>query len=172
MESASIELRVAGKSDFVLSFYLLFLAVILAAVLSPQPFYLTLLAALVFCAVRLVYTLYFNNINAVKLTSVIFSDGRVKLISSRKDTIEGFLDSQQWCTHWLAVLRVVSGGTIHRLVILSTQQQKADDFRRLNMWLRQNICDDALKVKVSLNDPRSGFVKRFPDVLGSSNGDN
>ena len=150
MEPGQIELRVANKSDFVIPFYLLFLTVILAAVLSPQPLYLTLLAVLVFGAVRAVYTLDFHNINTIELTSVIFSDGRVKLISSRRDTIEGFLGSQQWCTHWLAVLQVVSGGTIHRLVIVSVQQQKADNFRRLNMWLRQKICDDALKKQVSL----------------------
>jgi len=150
MESGSIELKVASKSDFVIPTYLLFLAAILAAVLSPQPFYLTLLAVLVFGAVRSVYTLDFHNMNTVELTSVIFSDGRVKLISNGKDAFEGFLDSQQWCTHSLAVLRIVSGGSIHRLVILSVQQQKADDFRRLNMWLRQKVCDDALKQQVSL----------------------
>ena len=150
-KSGPIALKVVGEGGFVMLFYPLFLVVMLSAILSPQPLVLTLLALLVFGTMRLAYTLGFYNVIAVKLTSVIFSDGRVKLISSGNDTIEGFLDSQQWCTHWFAVLRVVSGGTIHRLVILSAQQQKADDFRRLNMWLRQNICDDIPKEQVSLN---------------------
>ena len=146
-----IKFRVANKRDFVFSFFVLFLLVMLSAGLSPQPFFVTLLTVLFFGAVWLIYRLDTHNINTLNLTSVIFPDGRVKLISSRNDIIEGFLDSQQWCTHWLAVLRVVNGGSIHRFVILSAHQQQADDFRRLNMWLRQNVCNVMIKKQVSLN---------------------
>ena len=146
-----IKLRVANKRDFVFPFCVLFLLVVLSAGLSPLPFIVTLLALLVFGTLWLIYTLDLHNVNTLNLTSVIFPDGHVQLISNRDDTIEVFLDSQQWCTHWLAVLRVVNGGSIHRLVILSIHQQQADDFRRLNMWLRQNICNGMIKRQVSLS---------------------
>ncbi|HEY5774848.1 MAG TPA: hypothetical protein VIS57_02080, partial [Xanthomonadales bacterium] len=55
---------------------------------------------------------------------------------------EGVLDGQQWCTRQFAVLRITTGGTTRKLIILSARQREAGDFRRLSMWLRQGLCDN------------------------------
>jgi hypothetical protein len=131
-----IRLTVASRRDFVIPVGLLMLLAVLAALLSSQP---ALLTVLVFATGWSIFTLGFSKVNESKLILIIFADGRVGLESSDKDTIEGFLDGQQWCTHQVAVLRVADGDSLRRLVIRSARQQNADDFRRLNMWLRQDF---------------------------------
>lgn len=131
-----IRLTVANRRDFVIPIGLLMLLALLSALLSSQP---ALLAVLIFTIGWGIFTLSFSKVNEAKLTLVIFADGRVGLESTHKDIIEGFLDGQQWCAHRVAVLCVADGGSLRRLVILSAQQQNADDFRRLNMWLRQDF---------------------------------
>ena len=81
---------------------------------------------------------------------VVFPDGRVKLKFAAKDqqTMDGFMDGRQWCTQKLAVLRVVTDTKMHNLVIFDAQQSGGDDFRRINMWLRQNFYDDTDARKV------------------------
>jgi hypothetical protein len=131
-----IRLTVANRRDFVIPVGLLMSLALLAALLSSQP---ALLMVLIFVTGWSIFTFGFSNVNETKLILFIFADGRVGLESAHKDTIEGFLDGQQWCTHQVAVLRVADGDLLRRLVILSAQQQNADDFRRLNMWLRQDF---------------------------------
>ena len=80
--------------------------------------------------------------NNMELTSVIFADGRVRLESDQEDTIEGFLDGQQWSSRWLAVLQFSDGETTRKLVVKSARQHGADDFRRLSMWLRHCSWND------------------------------
>jgi hypothetical protein len=84
-------------------------------------------------------TLRFYNISDDELSVNIFPDGRVHLLSGGAVKEEGVLDQQQWCTHHAAVLRVLVQDEIRKLVVLSRQQEKTDDFRRLNMWLRQEF---------------------------------
>ena len=127
---------------------MLYLLVILAALLSPFPVLLTVVASLLFGAERTVHPLIFAKTNNVKLISVIFPDGRVRLEFDREETIEVFLDGQQWCTRWLAVLRVTNGDTIRKLVILAAQQQGTDDYRRLKMWLRSDLCSKTMARQV------------------------
>jgi hypothetical protein len=74
-----------------------------------------------------------------QLTLIIFADGAVRIESGTEGRIAGYLDSNHWCTRFLAVVRVVSGGKTHHLLALSARQDKPDDFRRLNLWLRQKI---------------------------------
>ncbi len=131
-----IRLTVASRRDFVIPVGLLMLLALLAALLSSQP---ALLVVLIFVIGWGIFTLSFSKVSEAKLTLVIFADGWVGLESAHKDTIEGFLDGQQWCTHRVAVLRIDDGDSLRRLVILSARQQNADDFRRLNMWLRQEL---------------------------------
>ncbi|MFC1776329.1 hypothetical protein ACFL3I_03180 [Pseudomonadota bacterium] len=142
-------LIVANRRDFVLWVGLLMLLAVLSALLSSQPVLLIVLTILIFVTGWGISTLDFSKVTAAKLTLVIFADGRVSLESTNGDTIEGFLDAQQWCTHRVAVLRVAIEGTTRRLVIVSAQQQNADDFRRLNMWLRQDFCSDTRDKQVS-----------------------
>ncbi|MGA9574369.1 MAG: hypothetical protein WBS20_10540 [Lysobacterales bacterium] len=77
-----------------------------------------------------------------KLTLVIFADGRVQLESPRERLNAGCLDGQQWCTHQFAVLRITNEKSVRRLLILSARQQETGHFRRLQMWLRQGLCDN------------------------------
>jgi hypothetical protein len=137
-----IRLNVSDTKDFIPVYCLLNCLLIGAALFSPHPVLLTSLVVLLSGAAWLVITLIFSKPNSVKLISVIFADGRLRLESNWGETFEGFLDGQQWCNHRLAVLRTSNGKTTRRLIICSWQQQGADDFRRLNMWLRQGLCDD------------------------------
>ena len=137
-----IRLKVSARKDFILVYCLLNGLLIGAALLSPYPLLLTGVVILLSGAAWLVFTLNFSKTNNVELISVIFADGQVRLESNREETFESFLDGQQWCTHRLAVLRISNGETTRRLIICSSQQKGADDFRRLNMWLRQGLCDN------------------------------
>ena len=137
-----IKLKVSDKRDFISVFLLLNCLLIGAALFSPYPVLLTWLVMVLSGAGWLAYTLKFSKINNVELILVIFADGRVRLESNRGESFEGFLDGQQWCNHSLAVLRIFNGETTRSLVICSAKQQGADNFRRLNMWLRQGLCDN------------------------------
>jgi hypothetical protein len=137
-----IKLTVANRRDFVIPVGLLMLLAVLAVLLSSQP---ALLTVLIFATGWSIFTLGFSKVNESNLILIIFADGRVGLEFSDKDTIEGFLDGQQWCTHQVAVLRVADGDSLRRLVIRSARQQNADDFRRLNMWLRQNFFNQKVR---------------------------
>lgn len=118
---------------------LLSVLLVIAALISPYPVVLSLV---VIASVGVGWTatiLKFSKSTKVKLTLVIFPDGRVRLESDQSDTIEGFLDGQQWSTSWISVLRVVDGGRVRKLLIRSSCQRPKDNFRRLNMWLRQGL---------------------------------
>jgi len=132
-----IRLKVTSREDFVIPIGLLALLAVLSAWLSPQPVLLIGLTVLIFATVWGTFTLDFSKVSKANLISVIFADGQVSLESTNKDKIEGIMGGQQWCTSHVAVLRVTNGDSTRRLVILSAQQENADDFRRLNMWLRQ-----------------------------------
>ena len=143
LRNRPVILRVSNTKDFVLPVGLLNLLLVIAALISPYPVVLTL-AVIVFAAIGWrTSILKFSKSNTVKLSLVVFPDGRVRLECNQADTIEGFLDGQQWSTHWFAVLRVVDGDRIRKLLIRSAHQQSKDDFRRLNMWLRQDLYTSA-----------------------------
>ena len=136
-------LKVANRKDFTLLTFILFILVMVSAALSPQAVLLIFLGLVVFGA----YTLWISNINDVKLMSVIFPDGQIRLQSDLESEITGFLSGQQWCTRHFAVLRYKTGGKYRYLVLLSAQQN-VDDYRRLNVWLRQDLCSDTGKKNV------------------------
>lgn len=137
-----IQLKVSTRRDFLLPVCVLYGLVVLAALLSPQPVLLTVIVVLFFAAGWRANTLGISKTNNTELTSIIFPDGRLRLESGRKVIFEGLLNGQQWCTRHFAVLRVADGGISRVLVVRSAQQQAKDDFRRLNMWLRQDLCNN------------------------------
>jgi uncharacterized protein (DUF58 family) len=143
-----LRLKLASSKDFDILFLALFMLVVASAMLSPQPVLLTILAFLLFGAGLYVSTLVISNVNDVKLIAVIFPDGQLRLESGQELEIEGVLNGQQWCSHYVAVLRYVSGGKRQNLVILSAQQN-ADEYRRLKVWLRLDICSDTCEKQVS-----------------------
>jgi len=134
---------VANRTDFSLPVGLLYILVVFAALISPHPVVLTVLSVAVLTTGWLEPILGFNKTNNEKLTSVIFADGRVRLESVRGRSDAGILYGQQWCTRHLAVLRIANGDTKDNLVIMSFQQQDAGDFRRLSVWLRQDLCGNS-----------------------------
>ena len=134
-----IRLRVAGRRILFLPVFLSCLLLVVAALLSPYPMSLTVAAILLSGAVGISYILKFSKANNFKLTSVIFTDGKVRLESNGKEKDAGSLVGQQWCSRWFAILRVSNGNTVRNMIILSSQQQEADDYRRLTVWLRQDL---------------------------------
>ncbi len=148
LHNKPLKLKVSNDRDLLVPVCVLHLLVVFAALLSPHPVVLTVLAVLIFGAGWVADTLKKSKPNNIELISVIFPDGRVRLESAQADTIEGVLEGQQWCTRWLAVLRVNIDDTTRKLVIQPSQQRQADDFRRLNMWLRQNLFDNTGARKV------------------------
>ena len=135
----SLTIRVANKSDFAVVVRVLGLLALLAALLSPRPVLMSIMIILLFGAGWGANILGFFKINRKKWTLLVFSDGQLRLESNGKDSVGGFFEGQQWCAHWFAILRTRVGGTTRKLLILSTQQTDGD-FRRLNMWLRQDFC--------------------------------
>ena len=140
LHKTPIRLKVSNSDDWVLPVYLLLFP---AALLSPYPLLLTLGVILFAGAGWMTRTLKYAKSNNVELTSVIFPDGQVRLESHGEGKVVGFLDGQQWCTRWFAVLRFSKGNNIHIMIIRSSQQQGAEDFRRLNIWLRQDLFSNA-----------------------------
>lgn len=134
-----IRLKVSNSGDFLLPVQLLNFLLVPAALLSPYPVLLTLGAVLFIGAGWAARTLKFPKSNNIELTSVIFPDGKVRLESDGEEMVTGSLDGQQWCTRWFAVLRYSNGKTVRKMLIRPSQQAGTDDFRRLSMWLRQNL---------------------------------
>ena len=139
LHKTPIRLKVSNSEDWGRPVFWLNLLLVPAALLSPYPVLLTSAAILFAGAGWITRTLKHSKTNNVKLTSVIFPDGQVRLESHGEGKVVGFLDGQQWCTRWFAVLRFSNGNTIHKMIIRSSQQQGVDDFRRLNIWLRQDL---------------------------------
>ena len=134
-----LRLKLASKKDFATAIRVLYGLIAVAVVLSPQPVVLTLSLLLFFGMAWIGRILGLYNVPNTNMTLIIFPDGHVRLKSDCEDKIEGFLVGQQWCINRLAVLRINNGGTIKKLLILSAQQHSQDDYRRLNMWLRQDF---------------------------------
>jgi hypothetical protein len=134
-----IRLKVSTNGDLILPVHLLNFLLVPAALLSPHPVLLTFGAILIVGAGWIARKLKFPKTKYVELTSIIFPDGKVRLESNREEKLAGFLDGQQWCTRWFAVLRFSDGIKIRKMIIRPSQQQGEGDFRRLNMWLRQDL---------------------------------
>jgi hypothetical protein len=143
-----LTLKVANRKDFIVPIGILFVLAVVSALLSPQPFLLTILVLLLFVAGWFIYILDFHKVNDVKLILDIFPDGRVRLESGQEPEIIGLLSGQQWCTHGVAILRITTQGKQQHLAVLSAQQE-ADEFRQLKVWLRQDFCSDTGKKQVS-----------------------
>jgi len=112
--------------------------IIISAVISPQPLLMTLFVTILLGMGWYLFILRFSLMTGEELTSVIFPDGSVTLESTGNNKIEGIVGGQQWCTNKLAVLKIVTTGKHQRLVILA-RQQNAGDYRRLMVWLRQDL---------------------------------
>lgn len=143
LHKTPIRLVVSNAHDPVLPVCWFNLLLIPAALFSPHPVLLSLAAVSFVAAGWATRTLKCTKTNYVKLTSVIFPDGQIRLESNREGQVAGYLDGQQWCTRWFAVLRFSNGNTIRKMIIRSSQQRGTDDFRRLNVWLRQDLFSNA-----------------------------
>jgi hypothetical protein len=137
--NSPLTFRVAGKQDYVFLALILFVLIVVSTALNPQPVMLIILSFVVCGAGWFVNTLDFSNLNDIKLISVIFPDGKVRIESGGEYKIEGILSGQQWCSHHVAVLRFATGGK-HRYLVLFSVQQHVEEYRRLKVWLRQDFC--------------------------------
>jgi hypothetical protein len=149
MYNRPLRLTVANTEQFALPLRALTILALLAAVLSPRPVFMTCFVIFLYGAGWLARILCISNVNDLELNTVIYPDGDLRLEYAGKDAIRARLEGQQWCISSLAVLRISRGKKTQRLVILSAQQnQKNEDFRRLNMWLRQDFYNDARVTRV------------------------
>ena len=153
LHNKPLKLSVANKGDFVVTACISSLLVLLAALLSPQPLLMSIFVILVCVAGWGTYILNFSKVKSEILTLVVFSDGQIRLESNCKDTVGGFLEGQQWCSYQFAILRVSVGDTTSNLLVLSARQKRVDDFRRLNMWLRQGV-------GIGTRDTGAGYLTR------------
>ena len=135
-----LKLSVATAGDLLLPAALFFLLVVLSAWLSPQLVYLLFSLAMLLMAGWGACILGLFKVSGPKLISIIFPDGQVRLESANEDTIGGYVDGQQWCTGWFAILHINIHGTTRTLLVLSAQQSD-EDYRRLITWLRYNRCN-------------------------------
>jgi hypothetical protein len=142
LSNQPIRLIISNKRDFAPFIHLFYCLAVISALLSSHPVLVTVFMVLLCTAMWIYLILDFSKTNNIELISVIFSDGRVRLESNQEDTIEGFLDGQQWSTRWLAVLQFSDGEATRKLVVKSARQHEADDFRRLSMWLRHCSWND------------------------------
>ncbi len=131
-------LRVAGRNECVLPALLVSFLILGSAIFSSQPMIMTAVIVLLLGAAWLSFIQKNSKATYVNLTSVIFPDGSVKIKSEVYTKLEGVLRGQQWCNSQFAVLKFVAAGTNHRFVLLSAQQNAAD-YRRLLVWLRQDL---------------------------------
>lgn len=143
--NSQIQLNVFESNNTYVLYPACLLILAITLLINAQPFLSAILFLMVFNFKRLSYILHitnvcgFNNVTENKLTLIIFPDGRVRLESKGKDKLEGFLDSKQWCTRHAAIIRIKTDEKLHNVVVLSKQQNNPGNFRRLNMWLRQNF---------------------------------
>jgi hypothetical protein len=134
----SLKLKVAGRKDFLVPALLISVLILISAIISPQPLLMTLFVTLLLGVGWYLFTLSFSQMTGEQLTSIIFPDGSVTLESTGNIKIEGVVDGQQWCTSKFAVLKIVTTSKHQRLVVLA-MQQNAGDYRRLMVWLRQDL---------------------------------
>ena len=143
----SLTFKIANRNDFTLLNGILFALSLICALLSPQPVFLTILVLLLFVTGWFAYILDIPKVNNVISMLILFPDGRVRIELDNKLNTEGFVSGQQWCSQHVAVLRYITGGKRRQLVLLSAHQN-ADEYRRLNVWLRQDFCNDTGKKQV------------------------
>jgi hypothetical protein len=139
----SLTLKTACKNDFVLPAIFLSVLVIVVALSSSQPLPMTLLVGVFLGATWYQLMSVESDIPALKLISIIFRDGtlKLKLKSDEQPVLEGIISGQQWVSPWVSVLRFISSGKHHSLLVFSAQQN-ADQYRRLVVWLKQGLLNN------------------------------
>ncbi len=138
MNSRPLSLSVAGKKDFDLPIRILSLLVLYSAALSPQPVLMTLFVLLLLGAGWLTSTLRYSNICGREVTLTLFPDGQARLTSDDETVVEGIVQGRFWCTQWLTVLSIATQNKSQNLLLLSGQQTTGE-YRRLIVWLKQDI---------------------------------
>jgi len=139
-----IRLVVANRSNFFLPVSALHVLALIATVSSPLPASSIAAVVAIVVVVGFLHILDFSKSNnTVELTSVIFPDGKMQLESGQGRIFVGVLSGRQWCTRHVAVLRIIDRERTSHLVFLQDRRQDADEFRRLRVWLRQDLCSGA-----------------------------
>ena len=150
--SRPLKFKAAGRNEFLPLFGVLFMILLLFLATMILPFIVAAALALLSTAVFIAFKLKFRKAVGADLISVISPNGRVTLESGKKTTIEGFLCGEQWSTSHIAVLRYQTGGK-HQQMVLFSVQQHADDYRRLQVWLRHGVFEDKDNTAVPGSSP-------------------
>ncbi len=133
-----LTLKVANRNDFLVPGLILSFLVLISALLSPLPLPMTIFAVALIGVAWFLYEFHHSRVTPVKPTLIFFPDGTLKLESNHQNMIEGVFCGQQWCNRQLAILQYISAGKRRSLVLLAARQN-ADDYRRLLVWLRQDL---------------------------------
>ena len=139
LANTPLELTTASMRDLRGPITILLALVLIAAALSTRPVLLTSTMIVLFTAGWGALILGFLKASVKNFILIISSDGRVRLKSHGEDSIRGVLTGQQWCSYPFAILRIGTGKMTQNLLVISAQQKDPDDFRRLNMWLKQDF---------------------------------
>lgn len=134
-----LELTTASMRDVRGPITILLALVLIAAALSTRPVLVTSVMTVLFTAGWGALILGLSKVSIENLLLIISSDGRVRLKLHGEDSIRGVLVGQQWCSYPFAILRIGTEKMTQNLLVISTQQKDPDDFRRLNMWLKQDF---------------------------------
>jgi hypothetical protein len=135
-----LRLDIAGPGDITAVIFSLCGLALVAAIMSPRPVIMSIVAISVCAAGWGAFILRFSKVEGRVTSLVIYTDGRIGLESGSSDASGGTLEGQQWSTRYFAFLRVVAGGRARLFLVLSFRQRQADDYRLLLMWLQQGIC--------------------------------
>lgn len=134
----AMTLRVAGRNECVLPALMVSFLILGSVISSSQPMIMTAAIVLLLGAAWVLFIQINSKATYVNLTSVIFPDGSVKIKSDAYIKFEGVLRGQQWCNSQFAVLKFAAAGKNYCFVLLAAQQSTAD-YRRLLVWLRQDL---------------------------------
>ena len=133
-----LKFRVAGRQEFLKPAILVSIMVLISALASPRPIAMTIAVGLLLGAGWVLFNFKYSETTDVQPTLVILPDGLIKMKSNGNLNIEGVFGGQQWCNSQFSVLRIVTANKQHCVVLFSAQQN-ATDYRRLMVWLRQDL---------------------------------
>ena len=134
--NSELTLRAASRNDFLLAITTAMLLAVFAALLSPMPASLLVIAvaflSLHYCCLR-----WFEKRESNSRLIKINSGGELLLEDRYTGINTGALIGPQWSIRHIAVLRCSVENRIIYLVILKISQ-RPEQFRRLTVWLRHN----------------------------------
>jgi len=136
----ALSLKLLDKSSFTAFHGSLLTGAVVVAALGPRPAWLVPLAVTV-AALAWCVRSGWSAVSGSSMTLTLLPDGNVSLLQGKTVVRQGSLGTRHWCTQALTVLSTTLNGRVVPCVILA-RQQKTGDYRRLQVWVRQRICNN------------------------------